>query len=184
MKETNHNHANTEPAALLRAYADLFTKVPPLGPVLDLACGGGRNGIYLAMLGLPVILCDVSEEALSRARILAREQGVSPQFMVLDLEKEGPFPLEEDTYGGIIVFRYLHRPLIPVIRKAIRSTGILIYETFTIDQVRYGKPTNPDYLLKPGELRQWFADWEILHYSEGIQPALERAVAQIVCRKP
>jgi hypothetical protein len=72
----------------------------------------------------------------------------------------------------------------PAIRNALRKKGILIYETFTVDQVRYGKPTNPDYLLRHGELKQWFADWEILHYAEVIQSDPERAMAQIVCRKP
>ena len=184
MADNNHAHLDMEPAALLRKYADLFVKVPLPGPVLDLACGTGRNGIFLAALGVPVILCDISEEALSRAKKLARQQKVSPRFQVLDLEKEGASPLEENAFGGILVFRYLHRPLIPAIRNALREKGILIYETFTVDQVRYGKPTNPDYLLKPGELRRWFADWEILHYSEVIQPRPEHAVAQIVCRKP
>jgi tellurite methyltransferase len=184
MKEINQSHSDTDPAALLRKYSNLFFKAIPSGPVLDLACGSGRNGIYLAALGVPVVLCDISEEALSRARKLAHEQGVSPGFRVLDLEKEGTAPLEEDTYGGMIVFRYLHRPLIPAIKASLRSQGILIYETFTVDQIRYGKPTNPNFLLSPGELCQWFADWEILHYSEGIQPDPERAVAQLVCRKP
>lgn len=184
MTEMNHHHTDTEPAALLREYSNLFTKEHLSRPVLDLACGSGRNGIYLATLGVPVVLCDISEEVLSWARKLAREQEVTPCFLVLDLEKDGASSLEIDTYGGMIVFRYLHRPLIPAIKGAIRSGGTLIYETFTIDQVRYGKPTNPDYLLQPGELRQWFADWEILHYFEGVQPIPERAVAQIVCRKP
>jgi SAM-dependent methyltransferase len=181
MTEKNHNHADAKPAALLREYGNLFAKEPPPGPVLDLACG---NGIYLATVGVPVVLCDISEEVLSRARHLASELMVTPQFRVLDLEKEGPSPLGESIYGGMIVFRYLHRPLIPAIKASIRSKGVLIYETFTVEQIRYGKPTNPDYLLKPGELRQWFADWEILHYSEGIQPHPERAVAQLVCWKP
>jgi tellurite methyltransferase len=184
MAEINHHHQVPEPAALLREYSYLFIQDPPPGPVLDLACGNGRNGIYLTTRGVPVVLCDISEEALSRARKLAREQGVTPGFRVLDLEIGGPAPLEEDTYGGMIVFRYLHRPLIPAIKASIGSGGILIYETFTVDQVRYGKPTNPDYLLRPNELGQWFAEWEILHYSEGIQPDPERAAAQLVCRKP
>jgi tellurite methyltransferase len=184
MAEINHHHQDMASAVLLREYSNLFIKEPLSGPVLDLACGSGRNGIYLATLGAPVVLCDISEEALSRARKMGREQGVAPGFLVLDLEKEGSSPLEVETYGGMLVFRYLHRPLIPAIKKAIRSGGVLIYETFTVDQLRYGKPCNPDYLLKPGELRQWFADWEVLHYSEGIQPDPERAVAQLVCRKP
>jgi len=184
MADNDHAHLDMEPAALLRDFADLFTRVSLPGPVLDLACGTGRNGIFLAALGVPVILCDISEEALSRAKELARQRKVSPRFQVLDLEKEGTSPLEENAFGGILVFRYLHRPLMPAIRNALKSKGVLIYETFTVDQVRYGKPTNPDYLLKSGELQKWFADWEILHYSEVIQHDPERAVAQIVCRKP
>ena len=184
MSDTHHTHTNMEPATLLRVHTDLFTQHPLSGPVLDLACGNGRNGIYLATLWVPVVLCDISEEALSRARELASLKRVSPRFMVLDLEKGDSAPLEETAYGGVLVFRYLHRPLMPVIKRAIQSGGILLYETFTVDQVRYGKPTNPDFLLQPGELRQCFGDWEILHDFEGIQSDPERAVAQIVCRKP
>ncbi|MBN1545124.1 MAG: methyltransferase domain-containing protein [Syntrophaceae bacterium] len=180
----NIKHYDSEPAALLRQHASLFIQELPSAPILDLACGNGRNGIYLATLGVPVVLCDISEAALSRAKASAAIQGVTPKFMVLDLEKEGHAPLEANAYGGILVFRYLYRPLMPVIKQAIRSGGVLIYETFTVDQVRYGKPTNPDFLLQPGELQQRFADWEVLHYFEGIQPDPERAVAQIVCRKP
>ncbi len=184
MSETNHNHSSVEPAVILLKHAGLFTRNPLPGPVLDLACGNGRNGIYLATLGIPVVLCDISDAVLLRARELAALKGVSPRFMVLDLEKAGFPTLEESAYGGFLVFRYLHRPLMPVIKRAVQSGGVLVYETFTTDQVRYGKPTNPDFLLKPGELRRWFSDWEILYDFEGIQPDPERAVAQIVCRKP
>jgi hypothetical protein len=89
-----------------------------------------------------------------------------------------------DYYRAILVFRYLHRPLLPCLKKGIRKGGILIYETFTIDQPRYGRPYNPDYLLKHGELAGEFKDWHILHYYEGIIESPQRAMAQIVCRKP
>jgi tellurite methyltransferase len=102
----------------------------------------------------------------------------------VDLEKEGENPLPEDAFQGIVLFRYLHRPLIDCIKKAIKKGGIVIYETFTVDQPKFGKPYNPDFLLKRGELSGWFADWDILHYFEGIMSTPERAVAQIVCRKP
>ena len=102
----------------------------------------------------------------------------------MDLEQDdAPIPAEE-TYGAILVFRYLHRPLLPRIREALKPGGVLIYETFTRDQARFGKPKNPDFLLKKGELRQWFEDWEHLHYFEGIKTGPDRAVAQLVCRKP
>jgi hypothetical protein len=82
-----------------------------------------------------------------------------------------------------VVFRYLHRPLIPDIKKAVKQGGIVVYETYTVNQTQFGRPRNPAFLLKPGELRDWFSEWEIIHYFEGLQEDPPRAVAQIVCRK-
>ncbi len=101
----------------------------------------------------------------------------------MDLETNAN-PLRQEYFPGILVFRYLHRPLMPHIREGVRREGSLIYETFTTEQPRYGKPRNPAYLLEPGELTGWFADWEILHSFEGLLEDPRRAVAQIVCRKP
>jgi tellurite methyltransferase len=89
-----------------------------------------------------------------------------------------------ESSGAILVFRYLHRPLVPFIKKALVKGGVLIYETFTVDQRRFGKPHNPRFLLKPGELLDWFEDWKVIHYSEGIVGQPQRAIAQIVCTKP
>ena len=102
----------------------------------------------------------------------------------MDLEKEGVNPLDQDLFGGIIIFRYLHRPLIPCMRKALLGGGILLYETFTMEQPRFGKPRNPDFLLGPGELKGWFKDWDLIHYFEGIEHDPDRAIARIVCKKP
>ena len=101
----------------------------------------------------------------------------------VDLEQEGVNPLPDDRYGGVLVFHYLHRPLIPCIKKALKPGGILIYETFTIAQQQFGKPHNPAFLLRPSELYEWFNTWKVLHYFEGIKERPPRAVAQIVCRK-
>ncbi len=183
MNKAHDNPEHNAPALLLQQMADLIYREAPPGPILDLACGEGRNGIFLAKKGLPLILADNSPEALARAAALAKESGVAPRIWQVDLEKEGINPLEKDAYGAILVFRYLHRSLIPCIRKGLRQRGILVYETFTVDQTHYGKPHNPNFLLKPGELRAWFADWEIIYYYEGIRLAPTRAVAQLVCRK-
>lgn len=153
------------------------------GPILDLASGDCHNANYLARWRLRIVACDKSEEALKRGRTMAAKLGVTLKTWQVDLEREGINPLPENSYGGILVFYYLHRPLIPCIRKALNQSGILIYETYTIDQPRFGKPRNPDYLLRPGELRQWFKDWKIIYYFEGIRPDPIRAVAQIVCQK-
>ena len=172
------------PAAFLMEHLDVFTEGPLLGPVLDLACGDGRNGIFLATKGLSVVCCDRSSKSLERAQGLADENGVTVKLWQTDLEQERGDPLPVDAYGGILVFRYLHRPLIPNIRTALRKGGVLMYETFTVEQPRFGRPHNPDFLLMPGELQQWFDDWEIIDFFEGVRMGPERAVAQILCRKP
>ena len=173
-----------KPAQLLVEHSELFLEEPLPGPVLDLACGEAHNSIFLALKGMQVISCDLSDEALERAGELAKECGAEISVWRVDLEPEGVNPLPEQAYGAILVFRYLHRPLIPCIKKALRNGGLLLYETFTVEQPRFGKPRNSDYLLQSGELRHMFADWEVMHYFEGIRENPTRAVAQIVCRKP
>jgi tellurite methyltransferase len=172
------------PAPLLLEHIGLLAQTSADRPILDLACGDGHNGIFLASRGFQVVLADRSEEALEEAGRLAARQGVTVRFWQVDLEREGINPFAEEVYAGIVTFRYLHRPLIPCIRKALVRGGLLVYETYTVDQPRFGKPHNPAFLLKPGELRGWFADWIILHEFEGIRDDPPRAVAQIVCRRP
>ena len=176
--------AKEGPDDLLLRHLALFDPKHLKGPVLDLACGNGHNGIFLATLGAEVVLADISENALAEAAAAARGKGVSPAIRQVDLEEEGVNPLPQDAFGAILVFRYLHRPLIPCIRKALVQGGFLLYETFTVDQALLGRPKNSDHLLKPGELLEWFKEWQILHTFEGIQGDPKRAVAQIVCIKP
>ena len=169
---------------MLLEHLHLFAPEAVKEPVLDLACGEGHNGLFLAGRGFPVILWDISQDALSKARGLARRLGVDAEFARVDLEQDGVNPLPPDSYGTILVFRYLHRPLIPYIKKGLKDGGLIFYETFTIEQPPFGKPRNPDFLLKPGELHGWFQDWDVIHSFEGILENPKRAVAQIVCRKP
>jgi SAM-dependent methyltransferase len=180
----NHSNQELKPAQLLLEYETLFTEEALPGPILDLACGSGQNGIFLAQKGLPVICCDKSPEALNRVKQLAAKNGVTVKLWQVDLEESETNPLGKDLYGGIIVFRYLYRPLILGIKEALKKSGILVYETFTIDQPKFGKPYNPNFLLKPGELLAWFRDWKIMHHFEGIKDYPPRAIAQIVCQKP
>ena len=114
---------------------------------------------------------------------MAKQAGVAADIRRMDLEEAGANPLEGLAAGGIMVFRYLHRPLVAAIRQSIQTGGVLMYETFTCDQRQFGEPHNPDYLLQPQELKGWFQDWQILHYFEGVKDAPRRAVAQIVCTK-
>jgi SAM-dependent methyltransferase len=173
-----------KPAQLLVEHIGRFLEETLPGPVLDLACGEGHNSIFLARKGVKVVSGDLSSEALEKAGELAAECGSEIRVWQVDLEAEGVNPLPEHAYGAILIFRYLHRPLIPCIKKALRKGGLLVYETFTAEQPRFGKPRNPDYLLESGELRQMFADWEEIFYFEGIKKNPTRAVAQIVCQKP
>ncbi len=172
------------PDQLLRQHLSLFTAEPLRGPVLDLACGDGHNGIYLATQGFSVVLADWSDEALEAAACASRDVQDKIRFWKVDLEKKGSNPFRETSFGALMVFRYLHRPLIPCIKKALVRNGLLIYETYTVDQKQFGKPRNPAHLLNRGELRTFFRDWTVYHYFEGIENERQRAVAQIVCRKP
>lgn len=176
--------SSAEPSELLLDFAGLLSPASLPGPVLDLACGSCRNGIYLAKKGLPVVCCDRSAEHLREAARLARAEGVDVALWQNDLEAETGEPLPWNHFGAILVFRYLHRPLIPRIREALRDGGILVYETFTEAQPQFGRPRNPAFLLKQGELLNWFQDWEIIHSFEGVKVRPTRAVAQLVCRKP
>jgi len=172
------------PDQLLTRYSYLFSDDLKDNPILDLACGDGHNGIFLASKGFSVVLADRSEEALSQARMNALAAGVSVQFWQVNLEQEGVLnPLEGRTFSAALVFRYLHRPLIPCIMKSLKQGGILMYETFTAEQARLGKPKNPDHLLKAGELLSWFHDWEVIYTFEGVFGSPQKAIAQLVCRK-
>jgi SAM-dependent methyltransferase len=114
--------------------------------VLDLASGSGRNARYLAALGHRILAVDRDAEALAA---LAGTAGVETR--VADLENSA-WPLGERRFDAVVVTNYLHRPLFPSILAAIAGNGVLIYETFASGNERFGKPSNPDFLLRPGEL--------------------------------
>jgi tellurite methyltransferase len=153
----------------------------PKGRVLDVATGDGRNAIYLANLGFQAEGVDISPEAIHKAQESARAQGVTLDARVVDLEKD-PY-IQPEHYDVIICFRYLQRSLIPYMKNGLRSGGIVVYETYTIDQIQFGKPKNPDFLLKPNELLNLFRDFHIIKYHEGIFED-KKAVAGIIARKP
>ena len=157
------------------------------GLALDLAMGEGRNAIYLASRGYDVDGVDVDAGAVARARASARRLGTPIRAVVGNVE-DGTYILPMDTYDLIVVFHFLHRPLFQDIRGGLKPAGTVVYQTFTTDQARFGRPNHPAHLLRPGELRTVFEDWEILHYREGVEncgPAgASQALAGIVARKP
>jgi tellurite methyltransferase len=151
-----------QPSSFLVDHIDLL----PKGRVLDVAMGRGRNAVYLARQGFEVEGVDISGEALDAARLLAESFGVSPALRLMDLEKDVLLPKE--AYDVVVCFNYLHRPLIPRLKQALRLGGMIVYETYIVDQARFGKPKNPEHLLKHNELLKLFQDFRCLRYHEGI----------------
>jgi tellurite methyltransferase len=173
-----------KPQKLLQDHVELLESLPTSQPVLDLACGNGRNGLLLAKKGLPVVFADRSIQALDDIKRRLENLNLPGRTWHVDLEQKNINPFEGQSYSAIIGFRYLHRPLFPALLSAVMPGGIVIYETFTTANRKYGRPDNPDFLLKPGELKTLFQGWEILFHFEGDLPDPERNVAQIVARKP
>jgi len=166
-----------EPAQFLVENIELL----PKGRALDVAMGAGHNAIYLATMGFEVEGVDISPEAVSSALERARKSGVTVRTQVADLEKE--YHIEKGAYEVIICFKYLQRSLIPQIKDGLRTGGMVVYETFIVDQARFGKPKNPDYLLRYNELLDMFRDFRCLRYCEGIVEG-PKAVARIIAEKP
>jgi len=162
-------------------------------PILDLACGSGRNGLFCLEKNLSVVFSDVRTKALDDVKQTINKgpdkySSSLAKFWEIDFELENANPLTENLYSAVMVYRYLHRPLIDKIKAAVVPNGLVIYETFTVLQAELGRPKNPDFLLKAGELAEYFSDWQILHYFEGTKisdtGSNKQAVAQIVARKP
>jgi tellurite methyltransferase len=177
---------------LLTHYADQIAAVANKGAILDLACGGGRNGLHLVEQGIPVVFADSDPTALAQVErsLAAAAYSYGRDLAALwqvDLEQGQLDPLEGRRFAGIIVYRYLYRAMFDAIKQAVHPGGIVIYETFTIDQPRYGRPKNPEFLLEHGELQACFSDWNILHSFEGVEQDDKgvdcRAIAQIVAIK-
>jgi rhodanese-related sulfurtransferase len=159
----------------------------PRGLALDVAMGEGRNAIYLATRGFDVDGVDTDPTKVARARTASRRLGAPIRAIVGNVE-DGTYIIPLESYDLIIVFNFLHRPLVKEIRDGVVPGGVVVYQTFTVEQALLGRPKNPAYLLKPGELKEAFKDWEILRYRELVGPARrngpDRAVAAIIARKP
>ena len=152
----------------------------PKGRVLDVAMGAGKNAIYLAKMGFQVEGVDISLKAVTKALELARKAGVT--ITVQGANLEGEYRIKRGVYDVIICFYYLQHSLIPQIKDGLRRGGMVVYETFIVDQAQWVKPKNPDHLLKHNELLNMFRDFRCLRYREGIIAA-RKAVASIIAEK-
>jgi SAM-dependent methyltransferase len=137
------------------------------GPVLDVASGPGRHAKFFAARGLDVVAVDREPHAIPGAR-----------FVRADLEDGSPWPFAGQRFGGIVVTNYLHRPLFGHLVAALAEGGALIYETFMLGNERFGKPSNPSFLLRPGELLQAFGGLTVVAFEQG---ETGKAVLQRIC---
>lgn len=164
------------PSPWLLDSADLL---PRDGLLLDLACGAGRHALLLGAAGFRVRAIDRDAEKIGRLRDVALRLGLTIDTAVVDLQAPDR-ELGRTGYAAILVFDYLQRNLFPSLREALGPGGILIYETFTTAQAARGHPTNPDFLLEPGELRRLVEPLAIVRYREG--EADGRHTAAVVAR--
>lgn len=158
------------PSAWVRRFLPL---IPRPGLVLDLAAGSGRHTALLVKLGYQVLAIDHDVSTLRRR--FAQESGV--EVRDLDLEDGKGWRLGAD-FAGIIVANYLHRPLFPALAKALAPGGVLIYETFMLGNELFGRPRNPDFLLRPGELLAAFAALTPVAFEQGEVAAPRPAMVQ------
>ena len=172
----------SEPAEVLSQHQHLL---PVRGTALDLACGRGANALWLAKCGLTVSAWDISSVALEQLEQDANKNNLSIKLERRDVTLNPPLP---DTFNIIVASRFLDRKLIPDIRAAIKSQGLIFYQTFIMDKTDNIGPGNPDYLLAENELLSFFNDWKILVYREegrvGNTEQGFRNQAMIVAQKP
>jgi SAM-dependent methyltransferase len=150
----------------------------PEGETLDLACGSGRHARLLASLGHAVTAVDRNAEAL----LAAAGKGVAT--LQHDLEAPGAvWPFAAGRFAGVVVTNYLHRPLFGQIAAALAPNGMLIYETFARGNEVFGKPSNPDFLLRPGELLELAGrgGLRVVAYEDGVVERLTPARLQRLC---
>lgn len=179
--------ADSKPAGKPSAWVQRWAHLAPARvPVLDLACGSGRHAWFFLRTGYPVTAVD---------RDISRVEGLAVaadrgdfRAIEADLEDGSPLvakggPLAGNTFGAVVVTNYLHRPLFSGIEAAVTPGGVLIYETFAAGNARFGKPSNPDFLLQPGELLSAFPSLTTIAYEHGEirrpKPAMVQRIAAI-----
>jgi 2-polyprenyl-3-methyl-5-hydroxy-6-metoxy-1,4-benzoquinol methylase len=155
--------------------------LPPSGRALDVACGRGRNALWLAQQGFATIALDRGRAAIAELEARARRDGLPLTARAMDLET-GAVDLGDARYDVVVVVHYLHRALFPALLASLAPGGVLVYETFTVAQAARGRPTNPAFLLEPGELPRLVAPLEILAAREGDFDG--RMVSSVIAMRP
>ena len=174
--------AQSLPSAWVSRFANLIAH----GLVLDLACGGGRHSRLLAEMGHQVLAIDRDDSAL-----LTLQTPASPAISTLcfDLEDEHAathpdWPFTAGRFTGIVITNYLHRPLFDAIFTSLADGGVLIMETFAQGNGRFGKPSNPAFLLAQGELLEIVCgkpDLRVIAFEDGYIDKPKPAMVQRIC---
>ena len=154
------------PSGWVVRWAPLVTQ----GTVLEIACGSGRHAKFFLERNLKVVAVDRDAQDIPGAR-----------FIRADLEDGSPWPLPGKRFEAVVVTNYLHRPLFPKILESLRPGGVLIYETFMLGNERFGRPSNPEFLLRSGELLQAFAGLQVQGFEEGPVTEPKPAMIQRLC---
>jgi len=167
-----------EPASLLKEHIDHLSP----GKALDLAMGNGRNTLFLALHGYAVDALDYSAVAVERVRSFVEKKSLPVHVQQADLTD---YALPGNTYDLIINFYFLERTLVPRIKTGLKKGGMLLFETYTTEQSHYGRPHNPDYLLKANELLHSFMDLHIIYYHERVVTSTKgtKAIASLLAQK-
>lgn len=167
-------HVNTQPSEWLQRWSHLIQSGDTL---LDVACGCGRHTRWFAARGCAVTAVDRDAAALQGLQGIART-------VITDLEGN-PWPLPGKRFNAVVVTNYLWRPLFPDIARSVAESGLLIYETFAAGNALVGKPSNPDFLLQPGELLQFAAahGLRVVAYEDGFASDPDRYMQRIVATR-
>lgn len=170
------HHGLTEASPWVRRFS---IDVPPGGTVLDLACGVGRHVRHFLGRGHPVVAVDRDLSGLA-------DLGAAPglERIETDLEDGSPFPLAGRRFAGVVVTNYLFRPHLPDLMAVVGDGGLLIYETFALGNEHFGRPRNPDHLLRPGELVEAVrGQLRVLAYEDLLVEKPKPAALQRICAR-
>lgn len=177
VKSMSHAQITIGPSEWVQTHA---AKIAQGGRVLDYACGPGRHALWLAKQGFDVVAIDRDQASLDQ--INSRQASIHTEN--IDLEA-ATWSLDHlGTFDAVVVTNYLYRPFLKKLPSLLNSQGVLIYETFALGNEAFGKPSNPDFLLKPNELLGFSENMQILAFEDRFIDDPKPACIQRICAVP